>query len=372
MSLVGWFLLLVVLAAVGAYVARQRRPKLPAPTVPRVTGDGDDLSSLGLSAVRPRSAAAVTDPDGAPLAEAPARRTVPPGATDAGPRPVSRSRDTGPTAAVPGTPWAEPAVSLLLASLAAHVGGRVAVVRHDGDRHLVEARTDGGALTAVAGRALDVDGERHLGSDALGGLAALVGGRARAVSAGRSTLLVGGDADDADAHLELLATLVPALDLGAGDARPAVVTPIVAADLPAPDDEPPVPRATIIAQEQRAARAAERPLAFALVTLADAEERLTRHDPADVAGAEADLRDRLGAAPDVRRIEPFGALLFGVFLDLDPSGAATWCDRLASGEPPLFIGAVAPADGDPTSIRNAAAQALHDAYDQRRARVVEA
>ena len=47
-------------------------------------------------------------------------------------------------------------------------------------------------------------------------------------------------------------------------------------------------------------------------------------------------------------------------------------DRLASGDPPLFIGAVAPADGDPTGIGDAAAQALRDAYDQRRTRVVEA
>ncbi len=369
-SFVGWFLLLAALAAVGVYVARQRRLSLPAPTRPRPT-EADDLGSLGLSAVRPRSGEAASDPDEARVVEAAIRPVTAPAASGSGgARPVPRGRGAGPTATADGTPWAEPSVALLLASLAAHVGGRVAVVRHDGDRHVVEARTDGGALTPVPGRDLAVDGERHLGSDALGELVSLVGGRARALSAGPSTVLVGGDADSADPHLGLLAALVPTV----GVSPDAAVIPadVAAIEVASEVGEPPVPRATIIAEEQQRATDAGRPLAFALVTLADAEERLMRHTPTDVASAEADLRHRLDGSAHVCRIEPFGSLLFGVFLDIDPARTAAWCDELASGSPPLFIGAVAPADGDPTSIRDAAAQALHDAYDQRGARVVEA
>jgi hypothetical protein len=336
---------------------------------------------LGLSEVRPAG------PRAGPSEDAPRRPESVSAARPASPRPAeSAARPKATThpgpATAPGTPWAEPAVAHLLASLAGHVGGVVAVVRHDGRRHEVLARTDGGALVPVAGSAFDLDGDTWLASDALGGLASAVGARALAVPVGDAVLLIGGDADTADPFLDLLEAVLPeSLRAGPASAEPSAAP---ADDVIEPGDleedldvaesgeAAPVPRATIIAEEQAAARDAERPLAFALVTLADAEERLTGHAPEAVARAEAELRERLASAPDVRRIEPFGDLLFGVFLGLAPTGAASWCDRLASGDPPLFIGAVAPADGDPTDVRNAAARALHDAYDQKRSRVVEA
>ncbi|WP_412060502.1 hypothetical protein [Rubrivirga sp. IMCC45206] len=375
MPLYGWLFLLLALAAVGVWMARQRRPKLPAHAPPP---DADSLGTLGLSAPRPAStrrpdsdeARFTDDPPPAPRPAAPTARPSGDDRVDAdgvsAVRPASR-RPAGATVA-DDAPWSGKAVPLLLASLAAHAGGRVAVVRHDGDRHQVVARSDQGVLVPVAGSALALDGPADFGADDLGPLTALVGEAARAVplDGGRILLVERGDAS-ADRYAALLAALAE--------------TPPDAAGAPAPDATPaddgpaeaarPVPRAEIIAQEQRGALDADRPLAFALVTLADAEERLTRHTPEMVAMAESDLRDRLETAPDVRRVEPFGDLLFGAFLDLAPADAADWCGTLASGEPPLFIGAVAPADGDPNAIRDAAAQALRDAYDQQRSRVVE-
>ncbi|PAP78331.1 hypothetical protein BSZ37_18845 [Rubrivirga marina] len=409
MTLVGWLLLLVVLAFAGAYAASRRRPKLPGPTVPRVSEGSDDLGSLGLSEVRPAGPRAARPEEEArrpesvsaarPVSPRPAEPASP--APSAGARPVTLptvprgDEPARPKAAThpgpatrSGTPWADPAVAHLLASLAGHVGGGVAIVRHDGRQHLVEARTDGGSLVPVDGRRFDLDGDTWLASDALGGLAGAVGARARAIPVGDAVLLIGGDADAADPYFDLLELVLPESALE--PSRPASARASAEAPERAPEvddvdemddfdlgdeeaaEAAPVPRATIIAEEQAEARDAERPLAFALVTLADAEERLTGHAPEAVARAEAELRERLETAPDVRRIEPFGDLLFGVFLALAPAGAAAWCDRLASGDPPLFIGAVAPADGDPTDVRNAAARALHDAYDQKRTRVVEA
>ena len=405
MSFVGWFLLLVVLAAAGAVAARRlRRPPAPA-SLPREPQD--DLASLGLSEARPAGTQpASTRPSGtrpAPRAAGPAPSVLMPAGRGAEPR------DIGPR---PGgvrlsddAPWNGRAVPLLLGSLSAHTRGHVAVVRRDGDAYAVVARTDGGPLTRVRASALDLDGPRDLDAAALGALAALVGGPARAVPLGPLTVLVGGDGGSADRYLDLLATLtpgatppsetVPAETAPAGrapgvrdspsDGRPSddplYGSPLDADEAPgdAPhDDRPvaepsaPVPRAVLIADEQEAARAGGHPLAFALVTLADAEDRLTG-DPAEaVAAAEAALRTRLEATEGVRRVEPFGDLLFGAFLDRDPQGTADWCDALSAGDPPLFIGAVAPADGDAADIRDAAAEALRDAYDRRGASVVTA
>ena len=389
-SFVGWFLLLLVIAVVGGAIAWHRQQSLPPPPVPY--GDPHDLSTLGLTPARPRPVGVdLDDPD--PYAESHGSR-VPLPAVPGGPtrtpttataRPVERpapaavpssSARPRPPVTAPDSPWAAPAVAHLLASLAAHVGGTVAVVRHDGERHLIEARTDGSAMAPVDGPALALDGPMDLGPGALGALSSLVSGFAYAVPMGARILLIGGDGDGEGTARYL--DLLDILGLGGAPTEPE------RGALPADDageDEVhmaeeggtrPTPRAEIIAEEQRAAREADRPLAFALVTLADAEERLTTHPDEEVTLAEGDLRDRLEAAADVRRIEPFGDLLFGVFLDLDPARAATWCDRLASGEPPLFIGAVAPADGDPEGIRAAAVAALRDAYDQRRAHIVEA
>ena len=365
MSPVGWLLVFLVLVVVVAGVVAARRREAPSPRPS--AQEPNDLAALGLSEVRPRSASdesqvASERRDEARFEDVPPSRPKGPaaGRSPSCPRPVRRKTTAD-------GPWARAAVRHLLRSLAAHVDGPVAVVRHDGDRFQVEARTDGGPSEPVRGNPLALGGPKALDASALGGLAALVGGDARAVPLGPYVVLLGGRGPADDGYLDLLATLVDA-------PRPG---PEAREDEAADADEgergvgpAPVPRATIIAEEQAAAHEAGRPLAFALVTLADAEERLTEGGPEAVASAEAALRDRLSDAPDVGRIEPFGDLLFGVFLPLEPAAVARWCDRLASGDPPLFIGAVAPADGDPTGIRDAAAEALHDAYDQRRARVV--
>jgi len=382
-SPLGWFLLLlavVAVVAIGAVASRSRRAAVSRgrreePPAPPVLPPSNDLSTLGLSEVRARPAAVRPDADAARYEDLPRSRASEPS------RPPASADDARSARVEDDGPWAESPVRYLLRSLAAHVGGPVAVVRHDGARFQVAARTDGGPRTPVLGTPLSLDGATDLDRAVLGGLAALVGAEARAVPLGAYVVLIGGSGKAAAGYLGLLAALTgaspsedPDGDPKAGSRRRkrAGTPKKKAAEAPNIPDAAPVPRAAIIEEEQAAARQAGRPLAFALITLADAEEQLTRGTPEAVAAAEADLRDRLASAPDVRRVEPFGDLLFGVFLDLEASPTAAWCDRLASGDPPLFIGAVAPADGDPTGIRNAAAEALHDAYDQRRARVVEA
>lgn len=261
-------------------------------------------------------------------------------------------------------------MSLLLRSLAAHARRPAAIVRHDGERFEVVARTDGGPLTTIAGSTFALDAPSTKDAAALGGLAALVGGRARAIPVGGHVVLVGlgadQDAKTLDQYGDLMAALAPSRTVQ--NEEPADLED----DALAPAEDAPVPRAVIIEQEQLAAESDGRPLAFALVTLADAEELLTQHAPEAVAAASAGLRDRLEDAEHVRRVEPFGDLLFGVFIARDPEGAAAWCQTLSASDPPLFIGAVAPASGEPQAVRDAAASALQDAYEQKRAGSVEA
>ena len=385
----GWLLLLVLLAAAGAAFVWMRRRPAPSPPSPRLDPADD---SLGVSAVRPASPRSSVRPEPTP------RRTEPERAAAPRPEPTrdrpemdevvwSDGAVSAPRPARPRTPsladnapWSGDAVPHLLASLAAHAKGTVAVVRHDGAVFRVDARSDGGPLTRIRGRALDLDGPAALGPDDLGGLGSLVDGHAWAYPLGERVVLVSGDAEHAEPYLDLLAALTDGTAVAHEHRADAVADlspdePTQAGDLgddvDGSEGAAPVPRAVIIGQEQSAAREAGRPLAFALVTLADAEDRLTSDTPEAVAVAEAELRNRLEDADATSRVEPFGDLLFGAFLDLDPEGAAAWCGTLASGEPPLFIGAVAPADGDPEAVRDAAAAALRDAYDQQRARVVE-
>ena len=387
-SFVGWFLLLVVLAAAGAVAARRLRRPSGGPSAPP-REPHDDLASLGLSEARPAAARPTPPAPGAP-ARASSAAVPAPGRAPTVLMPEARAaepRDIGPR---PGgvrlgddAPWNGRAVPLLLGSLSAHARGHVAVVRRDGPVYAVVARTDGGPLTPVRASALDLDGPRDLDASELGALAALVGGPARAVPLGPLVVLVGGDGGAADGYLDLLASLTPGATAPPAAARTADAVPALVSDdgvggdgyddRPGDDgqrDAAPVPRAVVIADEQDAAHAAGRPLAFALVTLADAEDRLTADTPEAVASAEAGLRRRLESAEGVRRVEPFGDLLFGAFLDRDPQGTADWCDSLAGSDPPLFIGAVAPADGEAGEIRDAAAEALRDAYDRRGPSVV--
>jgi hypothetical protein len=392
----GWLLLLAVVAAIGYVVWRRQRPAARRPiTMP----GGDDLSTLGLSEVRVRQGR----PDGD---EGPRSEAAPAGPPRAGARPATAAARPRPPAPAdgprprPAAPYVRPgsalwpeggrAAALALASLAEHAGGPAAVLVRDdeADAYTVEARAPAAgrppepvpAASCPLRRAPQDRALTRLQADDVDGIHAVVGTtgavytRALAAPPAAPAFLVvaahgAPDADLLDRYADLLAALT-ALD-------PESAAGPSAADLPAeapaarPADEPVVPRAEIIREEQGAAGRVGRPLAFALVTLADAEA-LLEGDPAALAEAEAALRDRLDAADGVRRVEPFGDLLFGAFLDLDPEGAAGWCDVLASGEPPLFIGAVAPADADPTAVRDAAAEALRDAYVKRRAQVVEA
>ena len=359
-STLGWLLFLVLCAAIGVAVMRLRKA-LPPVQDRGSLDDPDDLDRLGLSAARP--ATARPEPSDEPAQARPSEHVMPP----ARPRPAVEAPRPGGVRLSDDAPWLGRAVPLLLSSLSAHTRGAVAVVRHDGSEYRVMARTDGGPLAPVRRAALDLDGPDRLEASRLDGLSTLVGGSAQAVPMGDYTVLMAGSGQAVEPYLSLLADLTPGVDRAPAPAQPAL-----AQSSPPPVEAAPVPRAALIKQEQDAARADGRPLAFALVTLADAEGRLTQDDPAEVAQAESALRLRLEAAEGVRRVEPFGDLLFGAFVDRDAGGMADWCTELSAADPPLFIGAVAPAAGEPRAVRDAAAESLRDAYERRGTQIVAA
>ncbi|HEX9951823.1 MAG TPA: hypothetical protein VGB53_08650 [Rubricoccaceae bacterium] len=144
----------------------------------------------------------------------------------------------------------------------------------------------------------------------------------------------------------------------------AGITPASAAHVAQPGARraaPPPPRGVILAGEIDAARRDRRLLVFALVTVADAETVL-RGGADGVVRAEAALRQRLTAASAVRRVEPFGDLLFGVFLDAEGPEVVGWAERVSRQGRPLLVGAV-PANGAPDLVRAAATSALQSAYE---------
>ncbi len=130
----------------------------------------------------------------------------------------------------------------------------------------------------------------------------------------------------------------------------------------APRAAPRTSRGIILMGEIDAARRDRRLLVFALVTLADAEAVIRAGD-AGVVRAEAALRQRLTAARAVRRVEPFGSLLFGVFLDAEGPEVVQWAERLSAQGHPLLVGAV-PAVGSEEAVRTAATDALQSAYER--------
>ena len=369
MSTLGWLLLLLVAAAVAWVVLRGQRatpsPRSSAP--PHPPADREDLTSLGLSEVRPREPGAPSarepEPVRAPAVDRPARTDD--GAMVARPARSSSPGGAGASVAPDAVLWpndADPARHLL-ASLAAYVGGAAGVLRYD-------VAAGAYVAEAVAGARLPAplpadrcplhrapqDGELTLLEDAegMGPFASAVYVRALAAPPAARAFLVVAPARDADGVLDAVGAFADLLaDLS---------------DLRSPATPP--SRVAVIEGEQEAARAEGRPLAFALVTLAEAEDVLGREAPAEVAEAERRLRRRLDTDDAVRRTEPFGDILVGVFLDLEPDGVAAWCERTSAGSPALFIGAVAPVDGDAADVRDAAASALHDAYDQQRTQVV--
>ena len=130
-----------------------------------------------------------------------------------------------------------------------------------------------------------------------------------------------------------------------------------------PRGAPPLPpRGVILNAEIDAARRDRRLLVFALVTVADVET-VVRGGADGVVRAEAALRQRLTAAPAVRRVEPFGELVFGVFLDAEGPEVVAWAERVSASGVPLLVGAV-PASGSGEIVRATAMAALQSAYEK--------
>ena len=390
-SLVGWILLLLVVAVIGYVVFGHRLPvrRPPGrPSLPPSAPASDDLGTLGLSEVRVAAKRAEATEPARPIERAPepAPRPVresPDRSGASAPRPVAVPSSATPRYAPPAYvrpgsalwPNGGKAVAHLLASLAEHVGGTAAVLRHEDGAYVTEALAGTGSPApdpidadacplhrAPQDRVLTVLPNDLKGLAALGAPAPRYARALAEPPAARAFLVIG--VPEVDEDPERLAQIERYADLLAAITHLSEETEDEAAGSP-------VPRADIIREEQAAARESGRPLAFALVTLAHAEELLEAGGP-DLSQAEAALRTRLADAPDVLRVEPFGDLLVGAFLGLSPEEMAEWCTDLASSDPPLFIGAVAPAEGAPEAVRDAAAEALRDAYDQRRAQIVSA
>ena len=323
---------------------------------------------------------------------------------------------SGPAFVDPASPlWGphEP-VRHLLASFAATTGGTVAVLRLDGDVYRIDALAGQDADAPLAPLARDADGAHPLDRAPQDRMLSILDGddlealtyldsddaqtalvraldeppmprvlvaatvRVAADEVDRATARLVGDyvdllaaltldlrddsRGDAGEDLEAWATGTPPDDAIEGEA--AADDDDAFAATPVDDDVPAdLPRNVILSGEMAAARAGKRPLAFALVTLADAKSVLSG-DPAGVAAAEAALEARLQAAPRVRRVEPFGDLLLGVFLDAEADQVGPWAKTLSAGDAPLFVGAVAPAAGQPDAVRAAATSALQQAYEQ--------
>ena len=464
MSAFLWILLLAALAAAGAYVWRSRTGGVPPPSLP--TPRGDDLGTLGLSAVRPASTSRSEPVDAAPTSapeRALPRSTAqsPSNVSDVRARPASPSSDAFVRADSPLWAGDAEAIRPLLRSLALLIGGGAAVLRHQDDTYVVDAlvgvpgvRTprpipaDGHPLDRVPQDTLlsllGPESRRSLSYYADPG-AAVGQGVVRALAAppARRVLLVADvppgrdelgddvlrrighygdllasltqlDADD-DAQAEGIEHDEPA-DSAADDDRPTAEpspdedpaanepaadeltddeltdgepaaneladdVPTVDAsdtdareedtDADAPDDSSvdatandarPLPRAVVMQREMDAASDRGRPLAFALVTLMNADSLLS-DDPKRVAVAQADLETRLSGAP-VSALEPFGDLVLGVFLDAEPDDAVAWAAELAETELPILIGLAPSANEDPEGVRSAATSALEAAYHQ--------
>jgi len=336
------------------------------------------------------------------------------------PRPVTPSSPTPPPAAPPPRSgphvaarsplWddADPdAVAALLASLGAALGAQgVALLRYDerDDAYAVDvlagpvpaART---APIPADGNALDqVPDDRSISlleADALAALryhadpAATVGHAAALAVDGppeRVLLVVDGAKGTAPfsaRHLTLLGEYADLLGrlLGAPDAEErdadAAEDAEVEAAVPAMAEEPeaevpeetgPVrPRAAIVAEEMAAARAAERPLALALVVLRDTEA-IENSGRAAVAEAERALFERLRRIEGSKRVERFGELMAGVFCHAGPTFVESWAERVAAAGPPVHVGValLRARHLDAEALRADAAAALRAAYEQGR------
>ena len=398
-----WLLLLLALVAGGAvwWFRRDAAPARPEGLVAPV----DELSALGLTPARPRDA----DAGDAPAIPTPTASRPHAPAPPAAPEPGSVIRDARAWGPHHG------ALAPLLETFAATVGGPVAVLstadgvasvdalaEADAAPRLPQRRLSAERTDALADGADDAFAPSEAAGDALRALRAVSALNPPAAAVRRlgpdSLLVVGGTLSDATLHIadrfaDLLAAFIadevadaplqPEADEQAeADQAAAPIVPLhpethdepalELVDLdaettddgsrtapaehahprPRPVETAPVPRAVLLAAEIASAREAGRPLAFALVTRADAEAALADGDADTVTTA---LGAEIALADPVRRAEPFGDLVVGAFIDADADGARAWAETLEDGA--FRVGLVAPADYDAEALRADAEEA---------------
>ena len=140
------------------------------------------------------------------------------------------------------------------------------------------------------------------------------------------------------------------------------------------------PRRDIIAEEIEHAQAHDRSLALALVYLNQAEAVADQGDAA-VAEAEAALERRLRSETPEGRVERFGELTYGVFLETGVAQAETWAthvqDQLAQeagaleGGVSIGIALLGERHQTPDALRNDATKALQAAYQTGTSTILE-
>lgn len=131
---------------------------------------------------------------------------------------------------------------------------------------------------------------------------------------------------------------------------------------------PPVPRLSILDEEVLSAERTSRTLSFGIVTLDNAEEVL-QGDATLIAAESAALQERLESCPLVRRVETFGDLIVGIFLN--GALSAHMHDELGFvlKEEPMLRAGLAQATGigghvRSEAVRGAATAALERAFDE--------
>ena len=140
------------------------------------------------------------------------------------------------------------------------------------------------------------------------------------------------------------------------------------------------PRREIIAEEMEHAQAHDRSLAFALVYLNRAEALADAGEEA-VADAEAALERRLRSETPEGRVERFGELTYGVFLETDAAQAEAWAarvqDQLAQeagaleGGVAIGMALLGERHHSPDALRSDATKALQAAYQTGTSTILE-
>ena len=363
----------------------------PAPQADVESADAEEreeaVTPAPERAAEPPPPNVVFDETGVSAARPVAQRASPPPSP---PAPMSSER----YAAAHSPLWrtaAPGAVAALLDSLVAALGAQsAALLRYDedGDAYVVDALAGMArpyaASFAAEGNALhQVDGDRSISlleADALDALRyhaepEAAAGHAAALALDGPPMRVLLVADGAPGtspfegralkHLGAYADLLGhLLDAAATVPAGAEETP-PASDAQAGAAKEVRPRADIIAEEMAAARAAERPLAFALVVPRDVEA-IEEAGREAVSEAEDALFERLRAVEWSDRVERFGELLAGVFCPTGPTLAETWAERVAATGPPVHIGValLRARHADAEALRADAAEALRTAYER--------